>query len=88
MKLLERRYSRRVFLTALLADGLSAALMIWWLEAFPVFNPAFFEKIAGLFPEDPGFSAFFGKFPMFFLAVFLIALALDVLDAFLRSMEA
>lgn len=88
VKLLERRYSRRVFLTALLADGLSAALMIWWLGAFPVFNPAFFEKIAGLFPEDPGFFTFFERFPTFFLAVFLFALALDVLDAFLRSREA
>ena len=87
VKLLERRYSRRVFLAALIADGLSAALVIWWLTACQVFNPAFFEKIGALFPADPGFSAFFEKFPTFFLAVFLFALALDVLDAFLRGME-
>lgn len=88
VKLMERRYGRRVLLATLVSDGVSAALVIWWLSSVTLINPEFLNRAAEIFAGDASFLIrVFTGFQYFFQAVVLLSLALDAGITAYRSLR-
>lgn len=85
VKLTEGRYNRKVMITSVAADLLSAGLACWWLSGAQMFNPDFVENVLPMVAEDGIIIIrLFENFPQFFLGVMLFALALDMVNAIYR----
>lgn len=88
VKLLEGRYNRKVLTVTVVTDVLSAGLAIWWLTGADMFNPAFVESILA---QAQGGNAvvigIFERFPQFFLAMMILALAIDLFTTIVKSIE-
>lgn len=88
VKLLERRYNKTVMITSVAVDILSAVLSIWWLGGSDVINPVFRDNVIDLFAGSGEFlTNVFANFDLIFLAVILFALALDAVNAIVRSID-
>ncbi len=88
VQLLEGRYNRRVLVTKLITNLLSAVFGIWWLAGFDLMNPAFVSGIAELFAGDAAFLVnIFASFQYFFLGCILFALVLDTLEAVWKTVR-
>lgn len=88
VKLLEGRYNKKVLTVTVVTDVLSAGLAIWWLSGANLFNPAFVESIlAQAGREDAVVIGIFERFPQFFLAVMIFALAMDVITTVVKSID-
>ena len=86
MQLTEGQYNRKVWITALVTNGISAALSIWWLTGFELINPVFLANMETLFAgEDRIVFLMFGHFDRFFLGVMLFALLLDTIDITVKT---
>ncbi len=86
VKLMEGRYNKTVLVTMVVANLISAALSIWWLTGFQLMNPAFCASITSLFADDAEFITYiFSNFQYFFLICILFALALDTLEAVIKT---
>lgn len=86
VKLLEGRYNRRVLVVTAVDDVLSAGLAIWWLTGTELFNPAFLESIQTL-GGGAVTTELFARFPLFFLAVMLFALGMDLAVTVVKSID-
>lgn len=88
VKLMEKQYNRKVMLTAIVSDILSAVLSIWWLAGDAVINPEFKANMLRIFVDAEEFVyKIFENFNLFFLAVLLFALLLDALEATVRTLR-
>lgn len=88
VKLMEGRYNRRVLIVSVVADVLSAVLAVWWLTDASMFNPAFTQSIlAEAAGDGVVVLGLFRNFPRFFLGVMLFALALDLMNAVVRTVK-
>lgn len=87
VKLLEKQYNKRVLLTTVVVNILSAVLCIWWLGSHNVLNPDFIANMAMLFEGDTFLIEIFANFDMWFLGVILIALVMDTADALLKTLK-
>lgn len=87
-QLLEGRYNRKVMVTALVADGISAVLCTWWLKGFAIMNPEFYANLDRFIPgESEIVRNMFSNFDSFFLGCMLLALALDAVDVTVRTLR-
>lgn len=78
VKLTDGKYTRRVMLTTVVTDLLSALCTVWWLCRKGIMNPEFTAKIGGLFEGESDFIMnLFANFQYFFMGVILFALLLD-----------
>lgn len=76
--LMERQYNRKVMVTTLVADVISAALSVIWLANDSIINPEFKAQMGTLFAGESEFIfRIFGNFNLFFLAMILFALVLE-----------
>lgn len=76
--LMERQYNRKVMVTTLVADVISAVLSIIWLTNDSIINPDFKAQMGVLFAGESDFIfRIFENFNLFFLGVILFALILD-----------
>lgn len=76
--LMERQYNRKVMVTTLVADGISAVLSIIWLTNDSIINPEFKAQMGTLFAGEEEFIfRIFENFNIFFLSLLLFALALE-----------
>lgn len=88
VQLLEGRYNRKVLLTALITNGISAALCTWWLTGYRILNPAFVGHVDTLFAGDaPFLTELFSRFDLFFLGCILFALILDTVDVTVKTLR-
>lgn len=88
VQLLEGEYNRKVMITALVADGVSALLALWWLAGHKLLNPAFIGQIDQIFAGEPQFlREMFANFDLFFLGCILFALLLDSIDVTVRTLR-
>ena len=78
VKLIDGKYTKRVMLTTLITDILSAVCTVWWLTNKNIMNPEFTSSVSSLFEGDGAFIAnVFANFQYFFMGVILFALLLD-----------
>ena len=78
VKLIDGKYTKRVMLTTLVTDILSAVCTVWWLTNKNIMNPEFASSVSSLFEGDGAFIAnVFANFQYFFMGVILFALLLD-----------
>lgn len=86
--LMEGRYNKKVFLTDIVTDGISAVLSIWWLTGFRLMNPVFTDSIAQIFQGDRELVVqIFSHFQSFFLVCILFALTLDLVTSAVRTLK-
>lgn len=88
VKLMERRYNRKVMWVTVVTNLASGLLAIWWLTGREIYNPIFSERLDHLFGEKaPVIGAMMGHFPFFFLGVMLFALVLDTVSTVVKTLR-
>ena len=88
VKLLEGRYNNKVMLTTIAANVLSAGTAVWWLSDANLFNPAFTNVIVQHVEETEAVViTLFEQFPRFFLAVMILALAMDTIETVVKTIR-
>lgn len=88
VKLMERRYNRRVMVTSIVTNIFSGILSIWWLTTENLVNAAFVTKKSILFEGEGAFIAsVIADFQYFFLGIVLVALVLDTVSAVVKSIN-
>ena len=85
VRLMDRRWSRRVLAVTLVSDVLSAALTVWWLSGPSITNPELLREIHQIFqPGDPAI-ALFQNFNALLMCGILLALTLEAVVTLLRT---
>lgn len=88
VQLMERQYNKKVMVTTLVTNAISAVLSIWWLVGFDVMNQTFLANVKETFAgEDQIVFTIFGNFDLFFLGVLLFALVLDTIDVTVKTLK-
>lgn len=88
IQLMEGRYNKKVMVTALVTNAVSAVLCIWWLVGFELINPVFLANMNVIFAgENNTVYTMFANFDLFFLGVMLFALVLDSIDVTVRTLR-
>ena len=88
VQLMEGRYNRKVMITMLVTNAISAVLSIWWLVGHSVLNPVFLENMHTRFVgEDEIVYQMFANFDIFFLGLMLFALVMDSVDATYKTLR-
>lgn len=86
VQLMEGQYNKKVMVTALVTDAVSAIFCFWWLKGFDVMNHAFLANIEAMFAGETDIVyRMFANFDTFFLGVMLFALVLDAVDVTVRT---
>lgn len=86
VKLQEGRYNRRVLVTTVVTNVATGVFTIWWLVCYDLMNPEFRLQITTLFGGDAGIvTGIFTHFQYFLLGCILFALALDTLEAAVKT---
>lgn len=88
VQLMERRYNKKVLVTALATNAVSAVLSIWWLVGFDLMNQTFLSNMEELFSGENAFVyGIFGNFNLFFLGAMLFALVVDSIDVAVKTLR-
>lgn len=88
VQLIEGRYNKKVLVTALVTNGISAVLGFWWLIGFCLLNQTFLANMKEIFAgENNIVYLMFGHFDRFFLGVILFALVLDTIDVTVKTLR-
>lgn len=88
VQLMEGRYNKKVMVTALVTDAVSAVLCIWWLVGFDLMNQTFLSNMETIFAgADSVVYRMLSNFDMFFLGCMLLALTLDAVDVTVRTLR-
>ncbi len=88
VKLMEKRYNRRVLIVTVGCNVVSAGLAVWWLTTRDLFNPRFQETMMALFSgENQAIANLFANFQYFFLAVMIFALLLDTIETVVKTLR-
>lgn len=90
VKLIEGRYSKKVMITTVTADIISALLSVWWLMNDKIMNPKFADNISNVFDSENN-SQFiiniFSNFQYFFLGIIILALMLDMAETIIKYIK-
>lgn len=84
VKLLERRYNRKVMCTTIVANALSALTAFCWLSNKDMLNPEFLTVMNRVAGED---AVFFEHFPSILLGILLFALMLETIDTVVKTLR-
>lgn len=90
VKLIEGRYSKKVMITTVTADIVSALLSVWWLMNDKIMNPKFADNIVNIFDSESNNQFIintFSNFQHFFLGVIIFALMLDMLVTVIKYLK-
>ena len=86
VKLKHGQYNKTVLTVTAICNFCSAALAIWWLLGGEVLNPDFLAAISSVFSaESAALVGLFEHFQFLFLAVILLALVLDTVEAIVKA---
>ena len=84
VKLMERRFNKRVLQVTLAVNILSAGLAIWWLSGPSIVSAQLLQKLDVLFPKDAIVIPMFDRMNIFLLCCILLALVLDLGEAVVK----
>ena len=84
VKLMERRFNKRVLQVTLAVNLLSAGFAVWWLSGPSIVNVQLLEKLDALIPENAVVIPMLGSMNTFLLCAILLALVLDLGEAVIR----
>lgn len=87
VKLIEKRYNKKVMITSVITNVLSAVLAVIWLAGENILNSDFVNYTSELFADSDKISAIFANFHLFFMGCILLALAIDTLDAVVKTLK-
>lgn len=88
VQLMEGRYNKKVMITALVTNAISAVLSFWWLIGFNVINPTFLANMHSIFEGESNIVyQMFSRFDIFFLSIMLFALVLDTIDVTVKTLR-
>lgn len=88
VQLMEGRYNKKVMVTALVTNGLSGILSIWWLAGFDVMNQTFLANLETIFAGENAFIyQIFANFDLFFLGLILFILVLDSIEVAVKTLR-
>ena len=88
VQLAERRYNKKVMVTALVSNVLSAVLCSWWLLGYEVLNGNMLDSVHTLFAQDDNIVfRMLANFDVFFLGILLFALVLDSVDVTMKTLR-
>lgn len=89
IKLIERRYNKRVMLSTIVADVISAIFSVIWLSNSKIMNPDFAGSATEIFEDKSEVIInIFANFQYFFLGCILFALLLDIFDTVVKTLKA
>ena len=87
VKLIEGAYTKRLMIVTIVTDTISIILTALWLTDGRIFNPEFGHVMMELFQKDGGFIAtFFANFNLFFMGMIIFALAIDMIEAIVKTL--
>ncbi len=87
VKLVERRYNKKVLAVTVVTNLLSAGLAFWWLMDGQIFSDAYTQRMDSLFAGSDIVWKIMGNFQYFFLFVLLLALTLDTIEAAVKTLR-
>ncbi len=87
IKLLERRYNKKVLTVTVVTNLLSAAVAILWLTGENAFHTDYTGYIRNLFSGSDFLANLFCNFHLFFLGILLLALAMDTAETAWRTLK-
>lgn len=89
VRLQEGRYNWRVLVTTVVSNVASAVFAIWWLGGFNLMNPEFTMRIHTLYDGEAEIvTRIFAHFQSFVLVCILFALAVDTVEAAVKTRKA
>lgn len=86
IKLIEGRYNKKVMITTIVDNAISAVVAAWWLIRDNIINPEFIGALTGEFQEEIIIKAV-TNFELVFLGAMLVALALDTIVAIIKTLS-
>lgn len=86
IKLIEGRYNKKVMITTIVDNAISAVVAAWWLMRDNIINPEFIGALTGEFQEEIIIKAV-TNFELVFLGAMLVALALDTIVAIIKTLS-
>ena len=82
VKIVEKRYSKKVLITAAATNAVSVVLSIIWLCRADIINSEFIAKIDGIFTGDTTIiTQLFGNFNIILMGLIILALVMDTIEA-------
>ncbi len=87
VRLREGRYTRRVLVSTLAANGGQAVIAAIWLAGATQISQEGSAWVEKLFRENDAFAIFFQKFNYFLLGIILVALVMDTVETVYRTMK-
>lgn len=87
VKLIEGRYNTKVMITTIVTNVASGILTVWWLMQDNIMNPQFVSAFSSLFDGEKEFIVrIFANFNVFFMAVILFALTIDIVVTVVKTL--
>ncbi len=87
VKLIERRYTKKVLLVPVVANLLSGAVAAVWLPSGKLFSWAYKSQIHEIFEGADIAANIMANFHLFFLGILLLALAMDTAETAYRTLK-
>ncbi len=87
IKLVERRYTKKVLLVTVVTNVLSGGVAILWLGQGNLFSWAYRSQIHTILEGNDIAANLLGNFHLFFLGVLLFALVMDTAEAACRTLK-
>ncbi len=87
VKLVERRYTKKVLTVTVVTNVLSGCVAIHWLTKGKLFSWEAQAQVEALFQEGNVASGILSNFHLFFLGILLLALAMDTAEAAYRTLK-
>ncbi len=87
IKLIERRYTRKVLMVTVVTNFLSAVVAVIWLGQGNLFSWAYNSQIHTILEGNDVAANLLGNFHLFFLGTLLFALAMDTAEAAYRTLK-
>lgn len=88
VRLMEGRYNRKVLITTLITNSIGAVAVILWLTSPNLINPEFVSHVQLALSDEKAFiQNIFLRFDNFLIFVILLALALDTVEAAVKTLK-
>ncbi len=87
VKLVERRYTKKVLTVTVITNLLSGAVAILWLTGENSFHEEYYSNIQDLFAGNDFLVSLFSNFHLFFLGILLLALVMDTAETVYRTIK-
>lgn len=87
-RLIDGRYNKRVMLTTLITDAVSAIFSIWWLWDVNIINLEFINYVSSIGSSQNGLvKTIFPYFNYFLLGLILLALVIDMVTVIVKALK-